>query len=82
MNNLKKDIEEVANILLNNKKEVAIRKVFELKSNTAFYFKKEYLSSKDKEAVYWKYAVPSFDFLKIKEARFCKRQDRKQGWWD
>ena len=76
-----KDFEEISKILLSNDKD-KINKVFALKSQAAFFFKKEYISSKDKQFVIWKWAVPAFDGLKEKESRFCKHKDRKQGWWD
>lgn len=78
---MNKSFEDISKILLSKRKN-CIQEIFALKTEAAFLFKKEYLSAKNKDAVYWKWAVPAFDGTKEKDKRFCKRKDRKQGWWD
>ena len=36
----------------------------------------------EKLEVYFNYAVPSNDWTKSVDAQFCKKKDRKAGWWD
>lgn len=87
MSRFNDEVEEVSSILMKGIDNPAIKgncvkKVFSLDNGCSFRFKKEYLNAKDKDSVYWKYAVPSNDYSRTLESRYCKRKDRKQGWWD
>ena len=67
------------------KKSECVREVVALNNEASRRFAKAFTSAKDKAAkleVYYQFAVPSNDWSKSLDSRYCKRKDRKAGWWD